>query len=244
MESALLKALKLLRNTSELLTEEEIAERIEEDRGYVAKALEKLAERKVVAKTGELYRYQKTPINEKLSQRMLAVYDKIGESQKRELLVVGLLYTAMHKYLLKENTLLKVLEGEGFNRGDVNDLLGEELKAGRIGKIKVTFVGKKGEGFLVPPAIPWYFVPSRLWPIEPDEYERLKKEWTSEGFFIQEEGYLVANSSPNMANVVKEYPDKEMARIRKMIREESFKWWYGWYGLSINWKWLIMKNEI
>ncbi|MBA7608954.1 hypothetical protein ES703_16139 [subsurface metagenome] len=110
MESALLKSLQLLRNTSELLTEEEIAARIEEDQGYVARALEKLAQRKVIAKTGEFYRYQKTSTSEKFSQRMLAVYDKIGESQKRESLIVDLLYTAVHKYLLRANTLLKVLE--------------------------------------------------------------------------------------------------------------------------------------
>jgi len=244
MESALLKSLQLLRNTSELLTEEEIAARIEEDRGYVARALEKLARRKVIAKTGEFYRYQKTSTNEKLSQRMLAVYDKIGESQKRESLIVDLLYTAVHKYLLRANTLLKVLEEEGFDPEEVNSLLGEELKAGRIGEIKITFVGKEGEDLLVPPAIPWYFVPSRLGPIEPKEYERLEKEWISEGLFIQKEDYLVANLFPERANVVEEYPDKEIARIRKKIRAESFKWWYGWYGLRTNWKWLLMENGI
>jgi hypothetical protein len=243
MESALLKSLKLLRNTSELLTEEEIAARIDEERGYVARALEELAQRKVVAKTGEFYCYQKTSKNEKLSQRILAVYDKIGARQKRESLILALIHTAVHKYLLRESTLLKVLEEEGFDLREVNNLLGEELEAGRIEKVQVTFVGKKGGGLLVPPAIPWYFVPSRLGPIKPSEYERLEQEWISEGSFIQKEDYLAANLSPGMANVVRQYPYKEMARVRKMIKGESFKWWYGWYGLSANWRWLIISRE-
>ena len=84
MEPVLLKSLKSLRATSDLLTERDIAQRVKEDQIYVAKALEKLIQRDIVTKNGEFYHYQNTPINEDFYQKILAVYDKVTKKPKIE----------------------------------------------------------------------------------------------------------------------------------------------------------------
>ena len=159
MEPVLLKSLKLLRNTQESLTGKDIAEKTEEDRVYVDKALGKLTERKVITKNGEFYRYQKTLINEEFLKRMLAVYDKISQKQICDRVTVGLLSTAtQYKYLLSQNTLLRVMEEEGFDSKDINNFLEEEIKTGRIGKLKVAIISKKEGLPPVPPALSFYHI--------------------------------------------------------------------------------------
>ena len=154
IEPVLLKSLKLLRDTSESLTEEEIVERIKEEPVYVAKALQKLRQRKVIAKNGEFYSYQKTAINEDFSQKMLAVYNKIIKNSKLGLVIIGLLSTVTQsKHLLRQNTLLRVLEEEGFDEERINNFLERELKAERIVKTKIAFISKNKTEVQLPPAI-------------------------------------------------------------------------------------------
>jgi len=173
IEPVLLKSLKLLRDTSESLTEKEIAERIKEDQVYVAKTLEKLRQRKVIAKNGEFYSYQKTAINEDFSQKMLAVYDKIIRKSKLGLVIIGLLSTVTQsKHFLRQNTLLRVLEEEGFDEERINNFLERELKAERIIKTKIAFISKNKTEVQLPPAIRFRYV----FPHEarPEDYPILK----------------------------------------------------------------------
>lgn len=173
IEPVLLKSLKLLRDTSESLTEKEIAERIKEEPVYVAKALQKLRQRKVIAKNGELYSYQKTAINEDFSEKMLAVYNKIIKNSKLGLVIIGLLSTVTQsKHLLGQNTLLRVLEEEGFDEERINNFLERELKAERIVKTKIAFISKNKTEVQLPPAIRFRDV----FPHEarPEDYQRLK----------------------------------------------------------------------
>ena len=276
METALLKLLKLFRDTAQSLTEKQIADRIKEDQIYVAKALGKLREREVVVKNGEFYSYRKTLVNERLLERMLAVYDKISGRSEIESLIIDLLSAAtQYKCLLRQNTLLRVLVEEGFDSDQILLFLDEELKEGRIRKLKVAMKSEVEDFSPVPPAIPWYYtrrlllldeelkegsvrelkvaikgkaesffpfpptVPwyytSHLLRMNDDEYERLKERWIDEGFFIQEEDYLIANFPPEMVDSAREYLDKEMAQVRQKIREESFEWWY---GLRVGWEYL------
>ena len=168
MEPALLKSLKLLRGTAESLSEKDIVQRVEEDQVYVAGALEKLIKRNVVIKNGDFYRYQKTSFNEEFFQKILAVYDKIRKP-KMQLIVRGLLSKQLYPFpnplggmwyifrgipgeepcLFHLDSLIKILQEEGFNLEEIKHCLEEEMKGGWIGRIEF-YLGTKRQ--ITPPA--------------------------------------------------------------------------------------------
>ncbi len=226
-ETCLLKCLKLLRNGDYSLTEQEIADRVEEDLGYVVSALERLGGRRLVAKTGQHYSYRRTEANEEFSRRMLAVYDKIGKKSEMESLVIGLLSAAVRdKHLLKERTLLRVLGEEGFGGDEIGALLQEQVDEGRVRRLRVALRKETDESFPSPPVIPWHYT-SRLIRMKEDEYDKVRKRWGDEGFFVQEEDYLIANFPPEMSGPAAEYLYRAMAHVTQKIEEESYQWWLG-----------------
>ena len=226
-ETCLVKCLKLLRNSDCPLTEQQIADRIEEDPIYVARTVEKLAERELVSKVGESYSYRTTPANEEFSKRILAVYEKIGKKCEMESLVIGMLSAAVReKHLLKETTLLRILGEEGFGADELGVLLQGHVDEGRVRRLKVALRKEKDESFPSPPVIPWYYT-SRLIRMNEEEYEKVKRRWGDEGFFVQEEDYLLADYPPDMAGPAADYLYGAMAHVTQKIEDESYQWWLG-----------------
>jgi hypothetical protein len=225
MEPVLVKCLRLLRDSSELLTDTDIAERTGEDRVFVESALQKLRGKNILAKIGEGYHYQKTLINEEFSEKMLAIYEKVSRKSKGELVVVGILSTAArYKYLVDQSSLLRILE-EDFDSGQLKSFLEEEYKKGSVGRLKVVIRTRENIQLPFPPVIPFRYVPP--YRMNLDDYERIKKAWLEEGFCVQEGDYLMANFPSDMADPAKEYLDKEMPHIRQKIKKQAFKFWYG-----------------
>ncbi|MDI6806890.1 MAG: hypothetical protein QMD14_03725 [Candidatus Aenigmarchaeota archaeon] len=143
MEPPLVKTLKLLRDAKESLKEREIADRTKEKQDNINKALEKLVERNIVTKNGELYSYCATDQNEEFTQKMFAVYDQVIKKPRMELIVRGLLsYQLPYSYLFPTKTLLKILENEGFDPRESITFLREEMKSGWISELEV-HIGSK-----------------------------------------------------------------------------------------------------
>lgn len=223
----MLKCLKLLRNGDCPLTEQQIADRIEEDQVCVAQALVRLGERGLVIGIGEYYSYRTSVANEEFSKRMLAVYEKIGKKCEMESLVIGLLSAAVReKHLLKENTLLRILGEEGFGADEIRLLLQEQVGEGRVRRLRVALRKEKDESFPSPPVIPWHYT-SRLIRMKEDEYEKVKARWDDEGFFVQEEDYLIADFPPVVAGPAADYLYTAMAHVAQKIEDESYQWWLG-----------------
>jgi hypothetical protein len=221
----LFKSLKLLRDTSQSSTEKEVANTIQEDRTCVIRVLERLRENEVVAKAGEFYSYQKTDKNERFFERMSAVYDKIGSKSEGELIAVGLLsLVTQYNCLLRQNTLVRVLEEEGFDSKETNSFLDQEVKAGRVEKIAVTLINKGEAQLSVPSAIHLNYVHHLM----TDEYDKVRKKHLDEGFAIQEEDYLAANFSPELSDSAKEHLNEKRAWLRQKIRDETFESCYRW----------------
>ncbi len=177
MEPSLVKSLRLLRETNELLTEKDLVRRTGEDRAYVKKALERLVARGIIAKDGEFYEYRQTSGNEEFFKRLQAVYEKAVRKPRIELIVRGLLSGARRAYpcygntvvLLREGlamphlfrlkTLLKLLADEGFDSGEIHAFLEEEMQGGWLGRFEFYFGSKEKVSLLIPSCIPLY----RLW---------------------------------------------------------------------------------
>ena len=226
-DTCLLKCLKLLRNADRSLTESEIAIRVEDELFYVARALEKLGETRLVAKSGDYYSYRRTIENEEFSKRMLAVYEKIGRKCVVESLVIGLLSAAVRdKHLLKENTLLRVMGEEGFGVDEICGFVQQKVDEGHVRRLRVALRKEKDEFFPAPPVIPWHYT-SRLIRMKGDEYEKVKRRWGEEGFFVQEEDYLIADFPLEIAGPAAEYLYRAMAHVPQKIEDESYQWWLG-----------------
>ncbi len=226
LEPVLLKSLKLLRESRGSLASQDITARIGETQDYVEKALAKLVKRDIVTRSGEFYSYRNTSANEKSFAKIASVYDKVIKKSQRESLIVGLLATAtQHKNSLRLKTLLELMAEKGFDSKEVSLFLEEETKKGRVGRFKIA-IATRVETFLpIPPVLPFYYISHSRF-VEPNEYERLKKEWLDSGFLVQEEDYLVANYPAEIATLAEEYLDKETSRIRDRLREETFESWY------------------
>ncbi len=226
----MLKCLKLLRDGAQSLREEEIADRIHEDKLYVAKALEKLRQVNVLDKVKEYYSYQKTSANEEFLERMLEVYDRIDKLSEMESLVIGLLSAAAQdKDLLRQNTLLRVLGEEGFDCKEISILLQKQVSEGWVRRLRVAVRKETEESSPVPPAIPWHYT-SRIIRMNEEGYEKVTKRWVDEGFFVQEEDYLIGAFPPETAYPATEYLYNEMAYVKQKIKDEPFS---GWLGLRI-----------
>lgn len=226
-ETALVRCLRLLRDGEQPLTVSEIVALLDEDQSYVTVALQKLGERRVVVRSGQSYRYNKTPANEEFADKMVAVYDRLDRKSEMESVVVGLLCAAaQQRHLVRQDTLLRVLREEGFNGDDVVVLLREEVGRGRVKRLKVAVRKDKEDPFPAPPTLPWHYT-SRLVRMKDEEYDRVSRRWVEDGFFVQEEDYLIADFPSTMAGPTAEYVRKERSHLAQRIEDESFQWWVG-----------------
>lgn len=225
VEPVLLKSLKLLRDTEALLTKKEIAAKIGEDETYVERALEKLLERGLLSKIGEYYVYQKTLVNEECSRKIFAVYRRVTKKAEGGWIIIGLLSTAsQYKYLVRQDSLLGVLVAEGFDLKDTSSFLEEELKAGRISKLRIALISEKGGPLALPPAIPAHYI-SHLG-MDSKEFEQLKKQYLETGFCVQEEDYLISDFPPEISEPARKYLETGGAHIKQKLTDEALEYWH------------------
>lgn len=235
IEPCLPRVLRLIQQHPEKVSVEKIAQRINEDRNYVALALEKLAQRRIIVKEGEFYAYRKTLSSKEFAEKIMAVYDEVTKKRERELLCIGIVAMAsQYKYLISSNTLLQTLKMEGFEPEETNGFLEQEIADGRIVGVRIIVGNKSGVFPSIPPFLPSYYIPRYCQHLCLEEYERNKQRWVASGLFILEEDYLAANFPDEIAIQAKEYLDKEMDRVKESLNQKAFQFWYGlrFYGFK------------
>ncbi|MDP2932359.1 MAG: hypothetical protein Q8O05_07690 [Chloroflexota bacterium] len=221
LEPVLLKSLRILRESGGPLTSREVTEKARETPDYVEKALAKLAERDILTRTGRHYRYNNTPANEKFFERISSVYDKVTGRPERDLAVVGLLAMAtQRKYLLRLTTLLEIMSEGGFNAREVELFVDGEVSGGRVGRFRIVLGTRRKILFATPPVLPFHYI-AHFPPIDPAEYDRMKKDWIDSGFFVTEEDYLMANYPDEIVNPARECLNREMSHIRDRLKERA-----------------------
>ena len=246
MEPSLLKSLRLLRKTKALLTQKDVVERTKENEVYVKRALGKLVEKRIVAKNGEFYNYRQTSANEEFFKKMQAVYEKAIKRPKIELIVRGLLSDTLGAspypcyrnrvvllrdglavpHLFRLKTLLKVLEDEGFDPGEINAFLKEEMENGWLGKFEFYLGSKEKIPFLIPSRIPFYHF------------------WVGEGRSVRAYGHtremeLVVVYYGKMTSTVSTYLSKLRQMTLEELQEYKGKLKEKWRGLG----WWIQQEE-
>ncbi|MDP6347876.1 MAG: hypothetical protein QGF81_05840 [Dehalococcoidia bacterium] len=166
--------------------------------------------------------YQPEPSLDEFAVNMFRLYDKINRRNQRELLVRGLLSAVRERgYLMNMESLLKLLEEQGFEREETVAFVQEEVSRGHVGKIRVS-VGSRRVGILPPlPCLPL----SDLRPTDLGQYDEPKGNWRERGFTVWEGDYLIANYPVDLSTPAMLFLDVEGSEIKMRLREETLQAW-------------------
>jgi len=218
-EPTVCKILRFLHEHRQGKTLEEIKAHIKSDTPYVEKALLKLTESKIVVRSGDVYRPGEG--FNRVYHDLLQVYERVNKTRERQLLVRGVLSrVSQFGYLLRTESLIRVLEEEGFDREGTEALLQEETKQGYITRVKVCF---RSEGRIMscPPYIPLsyvYYTRHALF----DDYNMLKESWRRQGLYLREEEYLLSNYPSELTTPGQQYLEEERRGIKERLRREAY----------------------
>ena len=199
---------------------EEITITTQAEPRWVERALDHLSHRCLVTQEGVTYRPEPSLLV--FATQMFRLYDKINRRNQRELLVRGLLSAVRERgYLMNLESLLKLLEEQGFEREETLAFVQEEVSRGHVSKIWVS-VGSRRVGILPPlPCLPL----SDLRPTDMGQYDGVKGDWRERGFTVWEGDYLIANYPVELAAPAMLFLDAEGADTKMRLREETLHAW-------------------
>lgn len=216
----LVKVLRYFRDHSGGVTRQLLTITIQADQKYVDLVLERLTAANILAVQGG--RYESLPSLLEFSDKMFRLYDRINRRTQRELLVRGLLCAVKERgYLMSQESLLKLLEEDGFEREETASFIAEEVNKGYIGKIRVS-VGSRRAGVLPPlPCLPL----SDLRPADLGEYDDYRENRRDRGATVWEGDYLIANYPVELAAPAMLFLDAEGSDTKMRLREETLHAW-------------------
>jgi hypothetical protein len=187
---------------------------------WAERALYHLGQKNLIAVSDGTY--QPEPTLADFATDMFRLYDKINRRNQRELLVRGMLSAVRERgYLMNMESLLKLLEEQGFEREETVAFVQEEVSRGHVGKIRVS-VGSRRVGILPPlPCLPL----SDLRPTDLGQYDEPKGNWRERGFTVWEGDYLIANYPVDLSTPAMLFLDVEGTEIKMRLREETLQAW-------------------
>jgi hypothetical protein len=218
----LVKVLRYLHDNSEPSSYNDIISAVQERQALVDKALEKLVAERIVHSRDSLYSYNATPRAEELCQKLFALYEKILARPQLELLARGLICQADEYYPLRMNTLLRVLEKEGFAAEDVTRFLDGEVKMGYVKRMPAIFGGRVWGS---PPLFIRYYL--GLAQFGQHDYPQ-PEDWSgNSGLAHSQEDYLLSNYPPELAEPAVQYIETVKPELGQVIMGEALQRWYG-----------------
>lgn len=216
----LVKVLRFFRQYPGGGSRERVLEALQGDSLYLDRALEHLCQSQLIYI--ETSSYQPLPALEDFAEKMFRLYDKINRRSQRDLLVRGLLCAVRERgYLMSLESLVRLLEQEGFEPGETLSFVQEETRQGHISKIRVS-VGSRRAGVLPPlPCLPL----SDLRPTDLGDSDDLKDMWRDQGVVVWEGDYLIANYPVELSAPALLFLDVEGAELKMRLREETLQAW-------------------
>jgi hypothetical protein len=216
----LVKVLRLFQERPAGGSRDEIISTTQADPQWVDRVLQHLTGRHLVALSNGSYCAE--PSLCAFAADMVRLYDKINRRNQRELLVRGLLSAVRERgYLMNMESLLKLLEEQGFEREETLAFIQEEVSRGHVGKIRVS-VGSRRVGILPPlPCLPL----SDLRPTDLGQHDEHKGNWRERGFTVWEGDYLIANYPVDLSTPAMLFLDVEGAELKMRLREETLQAW-------------------
>lgn len=217
-EPTALKVLGFLREHPQGADAPALEKKLGVNNRYLRKALEKLLQGHLVVEEGGCYK----PVSglDEFSQKYIKLYQKLNRDRECQLIVRGLLSgVARQGYLLRLESLLFLLEEEGFNREEIKEFLRTEMKKGYLTQVKVCF---RGEGYLL--TCPAFIPLSYVYYSHRDgfgDYTELRERWRRQGLVLREDEYLMAEYPQELAAPARQYLDEERQEIKERLRREA-----------------------
>ena len=177
----------------------------------------------MVMKEGGLYLYKATPYSEEFSARLAEVYETVSRKPAKELFVRGLICHIPSQYLFHVDTLLEMLEQEGFDREELRQFLQQEHERGYLKIIKLTYIGV--EPHAIPVCIPpfYFYYLRHLGLVDHGGYKRLLRGYKDYEF--NEQDYLVAQYPPELADPAREYIERARKEMKDSLRRKGLQAW-------------------
>ncbi len=219
------KLLKHLRDNRASNTKEELASIIGEEQHYVDKALERLVAIDIVNGERGFYNYKATSYSENFCSQLIEVYDTLSKKPAKELFIRGLICQVPSQYLFRVDTLLEVLEQEGFDREEIEQFLAQEVERGYLRRLRVIYIGI--EPYEIPICIPplYFNYLGHLGIIDQGRYNGLKEEYKDYEF--QGTDYIVARYPAELATSAKGYIERERKEVKEHLKRKGLFAWPG-----------------
>lgn len=217
----LVKVMRFFQERPTGASREEITTTIQMEPQWVDRALAHLSRHHLVTRSDDTYCPE--PSLAAFAGDMFRLYDKINRRNQRELLVRGLLSAVRERgYLMNMESLLKLLEEQGFEREETLAFIQEEVSRGHVNKLWVS-VGSRRVGILPPlPCLPL----SDLRPTDlGQQHDEPRGNWRERGFTVWEGDYLIANYPMDLSTPAMLFLDVEGAELKMRLREETLQAW-------------------
>lgn len=217
---SMVKIVRYLRENQVCKTREEIASIIQEKPEYVNAALDRLIALTVLFQNQGGYTYNTSPHSEQFCNSIMEIYRKVNRRPARELLVRGLICQIPSHYLIHAHTLIELLQGQGFEKKELQEFLEQEIENGYLRRIRVICLGIRP--FSIPVYVPSYYL-SHLRILGWEEYSSLHHDQKVTEFF--EEDYLIGYYPPELSQPAREYIEKEGQELKAKLRERGMAPW-------------------
>ena len=99
---------------------------------YVTKALDVLLEHGFIEKDEGTLRLTDEPENLKKVERLLEFYEDVQKKVQIQLTFRGILNATPYRYLVHLPTFMEMMAQEGFDHGEVDEMLAREKSGGRV----------------------------------------------------------------------------------------------------------------
>ena len=200
---AIVKILKYLRKSTAPSTYGDIISVVDEGQVYVDRAIKKLTAEGIINNEGQHYFYNATAKAEEFCNKLFSLYD-----------------TVTRRPQMKLNTLLEVLEKEGFAAEEVIRFIEEESSKGYLKRVKLVFIAR--ESFSPPQFIPPHRLPY-LREVSSDEQEQLKEYCNKLDLSLNEVDYVMGSYPAELAEPAIQFLEKDKSYIREKLREDAFR---------------------
>lgn len=217
--------LQALLETREGRTEASLVDNVK-DRHHAVKAMEALVRHGLVTRREDVVRLVEDERKLERVRALIDFYRGVQRAARKSLVFRGILNTTQYKCLIHLQTFLTIMEDEGFDRGEVEELLRKEKQDGYVEHMKIMYRSRQGLKHKLFPFIPLYYYPHFII-MNTDNVGHFRERLQGAGIALTEEDYLLGKYPKEIAQQSRLFIARERPHIRDRIKDEGFDiWWY------------------
>jgi hypothetical protein len=193
---------------------------------YAGKAIETLHRQGIIEQEEGRLRIVKSAENDRTINGIIGFYSDTDRVTRRRLLFRGILNAAQYACMVHLDTLVELMEAEGFTRPETEGLIQMDGKRGYVERQKIIYRTREGLKQKTFSFIPLHYYPHFI-AMKSDYVDRLKERFKGAGISLTEEEYVLGHYPTEIATQSREYLRTEKESLQEKIKNEAFDiWWY------------------